>query len=105
MSLKIMVVDEEPASSKLMRALCAPLGSTVLTFADYQAAGQRAEMQRFDLVFVAARFPDSLGFDLVRRIRNSPCNRETTIAMLNATDDVAFVRKALGHSFFQRLFG
>lgn len=96
MSLKIMVADDEPSSSKLVRALCAPLGSTVLTFDDYQVAGQRAETQRFDLVLVAAHFPELRGFELVRQIRNSPPNRETTIAMLSATDEVESVRKAFG---------
>jgi CheY-like chemotaxis protein len=96
MSLKIMVVDDEPASAKLVRALCAPLGSTVLTFDDFGAAGQRAEMQRFDLVLVGARFPELLGFDLVRQIRNSSPNGETIIAVLSPSNEVAVVRKAFG---------
>ena len=96
MSLKIIVVDDEPASAKLVRALCAPLGSTVLTFDNYQAAGQRAEIQRFDLALVGSRFPELCGFELVRQIRNSSANRETIIAMLSGSDEVAVVRKAFG---------
>ena len=34
MSLKIMVVDEEPRTVQLMRALATPLGHTVLHFGD-----------------------------------------------------------------------
>ena len=41
MSLKIMVVDDEPVSLKLMRSLAAPLDHTVLTFEDGQEAVQR----------------------------------------------------------------
>jgi len=96
MSLKIMVVDDEPLSLQLIRSLAAPSGHTVLTFEDSQEAGERAEKQRFDVTFVGMRMPQLEGLELARRIRNSQPNRETTIAMLSATDDVASLRKAFG---------
>jgi CheY-like chemotaxis protein len=96
MSLKIMVVDDEPASLKLVRSLAAPLDHTVLTFEDRQAAGQRAEQQRFDVAFVGMRTPELDGLELARRIRNSEPNRETTIVMLSATHDIESLRKAFG---------
>ncbi len=40
MSLKIMVIDNEPMSMKLLRSLAAPLHHTVLTFEDGQEAGK-----------------------------------------------------------------
>jgi len=96
MSLKIMVVDEEPTSLKLLRSLAAPLGHTVLTFEDSLEAGQRAEQQRFDVAFVSMRMPALDGLELARRIRNSEPNRETTIVMLSATEDNESLRKAFG---------
>jgi CheY-like chemotaxis protein len=96
MSLKIMVVDDEPVNLKLVRTLAAPLGHTVLTFDDIHQAGQRAEEQRFDVAFVGMRLPQLDGLELVRRIRNSQPNRETTVVMLNATDDIESLRKAFG---------
>jgi CheY-like chemotaxis protein len=96
MSLKIMVVDDEPGSLTLMRSLAAPLDHTVLTFEDNQEAGQRAEEQRFDVVFVGMRAPQMNGIELARRIRNSQPNRETAIVMLSATDDIGSLRKAFG---------
>jgi CheY-like chemotaxis protein len=96
MSLKIMIVDDEPVSLKLMRSLAAPLGHTVLAFEDSQEAGQRAEKQRFDVAFVGMRTPQPDGLELARRIRNSEPNRETTIVMLSATDDVESLRRAFG---------
>jgi len=89
-----MVVNDEP-SSKLMRALSAPLGHTVLTFDDCLRAGERAETQRFDLVLVGG-ISESHGLELVHQIRNSPTNRSTTIVMLSTSDDVVSVRKCLG---------
>ena len=96
MSLKIMVVDDEPLSLKLIRSLAVSSGHTVLTFDDNQEAGQRAEKQRFDATFVGMRMPQLDGLELVRLIRNSELNREATIVMLSATDDIASLRKAFG---------
>jgi len=96
MSLKIMVVDDEPLSLQLIRSLAAPSGHTVLTFEDSQEAGERAEKQRFDVTFVGMRMPQLDGLELARRIRNSQPNRDTTIVMLSATDDIGNLRKAFG---------
>src|SRR5207302_8186490 len=64
MSLKIMVTDDEPKTTHLMRSLATPLGHTVLPFGDYQAAGQRGETQRFDVAFVGMRLPELNGLEL-----------------------------------------
>ena len=66
MSLKIMVVDDEPLSLQLIRSLAAPSGHTVLTFGDSQEAGERAEKQRFDVSFVGMRMPQLDGLELAR---------------------------------------
>jgi CheY-like chemotaxis protein len=92
MSLKIMVIDDEPLSLGPMRPLAAPLGHTVFAFDNAQEVGERAEKQRFDVIFVG--IPQPGGLELVRRIRNSQPNREATIVILSATDDVNSVRKA-----------
>ncbi len=96
MSLKIMVVDDEPKSAQLMRALATPMGHMVLPFGDYAAAGQIGESQRFDVAFVGMRLPELTGLELARRIRNSQPNHEAAIVMLSATEDVASLRKAFG---------
>jgi len=91
MSLKIMIVDDEPVSVRLVRSLAAPLNHTVLALQDSQEAGQRADKQRFDVVFVGMG-----GLELTRRIRNSQPNRETTIVVLSATEDIESLRDAFG---------
>jgi len=91
MSLKIMIVDDEPVSVRLVRSLAAPLNHTVLALQDSQEAGQRADKQRFDVVFVGMG-----GLELTRRIRNSQPNRETTIVVLSATEDIESLREAFG---------
>ena len=91
-----MVVDDEPQSMKLMRSLAAPLNHTVVTFEDRREAGERAEKQRFDVAFLGMRLPQLDGLELVRQIRSCEPNRDTTIVMLSATDDIASLRKAFG---------
>jgi CheY-like chemotaxis protein len=95
MSLKIMVVDSQPAELQLMRPLAAPLGHMVLTFDDSKEVGERAEKQRFDVVFVG--MPREDGLELIKRIRSTERNREATIVMLSPSDnDIEGVRQAFG---------
>jgi CheY-like chemotaxis protein len=96
MSLKIMIADDEPLTLKVMRSLTVSLGHTALTFDNRQEAGERAERQRFDVVFLGMRPSELDGLELARRVRNSETNHETTIVMLNATDELESLRKAFG---------
>jgi CheY-like chemotaxis protein len=94
MSLKIMVVDNEPVSLKVMRALAVPLGHTVLTFEDSEEAIKEVENQLFDVIFVGMPRPD--GLELARQILDSYPENETIIVMLSATDDIDMLRNAFG---------
>ena len=94
MSLKILIVDNEPMSLKLMRSLAAPSGHTVLAFDNTQQASERAEKQRFDVAFLGMSQTDGLA--LARQIHNSTLNREAAVIMLSATGDIASVREAFG---------
>jgi len=96
MPLKIMAVDDEPKTTQLMRSVATPLGHTVIPFGDYQTAGKKGETQRFDVAFVGMRLPELGGLELARRIRNSQPNRETTIVMLSATENIDSLRRAFG---------
>ena len=92
MSLKIMVVDDEPLTLKVMRSLIVPLGHTVLTLDRVEEASQQLEKQRFDVIFVGTSRPDELDFP--RRIRDSQANRETPVAVLSAEGDLEILRTA-----------
>jgi CheY-like chemotaxis protein len=94
MSLKIMVVDDEPLSLKVIRSLAVPLGHKVLPSHDSQEAGQEAEQQRLDVVFMG--MPRSDGLELTQRIRNSRSSAESIIVTLSATNDIELLRKAFG---------
>ena len=95
MSLKIMVADDEPQSLKAIRSMTVSSGHTVVTFDDPKEAAERVQEKRFDAVFLGMRLPELAGLELARQVRNSPVNRHTAIIMLNATDDIESLRKAL----------
>src|SRR5260370_17989965 len=85
MSLKIMVVDDEPLSLQLIRSLAAPSGHPVLTFGDSQEAREPATKQRFDVSFVGKPMRQLDGLELARRVRTSQPNRQATSLMLSRT--------------------
>jgi two-component system, OmpR family, response regulator MtrA len=94
MSLRIMVVDDEPKSAQLMSAVATPLGHMVLPVADYATAEQKGQTQRINAAFVGLRLPESDGLEVARQIRNSQLNHNAIIVMLSATDDIPSLRKA-----------
>jgi CheY-like chemotaxis protein len=94
MSLKIMIVDNELITLKLMRSIIAPLGHQILTLQESREAAERAETQRFDVVFVDIRMAHLDRLELTRRIQNSQVNRETAIVMMSATDETETLRNA-----------
>lgn len=102
MSLKIMVVDDEPEVLKLVKTVLEPLGYEVLTEADSRQAAERLDKQKFDGVFVDVRMPNMDGFELTKRIRTSPSNARVPIAMITGFDDVESMRQGFkaGVTFF-----
>jgi DNA-binding response OmpR family regulator len=94
MSLKIMVVDDEPLTLKVLKTLATPLGHMVMTFSDSQGARHQAEKQRFDLVFLG--LPRVDGLELAYQFAETDPSCETVVVMLSATDDVEILRKSFG---------
>jgi CheY-like chemotaxis protein len=94
MPLRIMVVDDEPLSLKVMRTLGGSLGHIVLTFNDSQQAKLQAEKQRFDVVFVG--LPRSDGLDLAHTFGEPQPGSETIVVMLGPENDTETLRKSFG---------
>jgi CheY-like chemotaxis protein len=102
MSMKILVVDDDPDVLKLTKTVIQSLGYEVLALTDSQQAAQRTMHEKFDGVFVDARMPVMDGFELVRHIRNSKTNNAVPIVMLTGYDDVETMRAGFrsGITFF-----
>jgi CheY-like chemotaxis protein len=103
MSLKILVVDDEPQVLKLVKTILESLGYEVLALSDSRAAAARLDQEKFNAAFVDAHMPFLDGFMLTRHIRNSTSNGAIPIVMLTAFDNVETMRTAFkaGVTFFQ----
>jgi len=102
MSMKLMVVDDDPAALDLVESLVEPLGYEVLALADSRHAAECVNKQRFDGVFVDVQMPNMDGFELTSLIRASRLNSRVPIVMITAFEDVETMRHGYkaGVTFF-----
>src|SRR5208282_3239243 len=102
MSMKLMVVDDDPAALELVQALVEPLGYEVLALADSRQAAECVKEQRFDGIFVDVQMPNLDGFELTSLIRASRSNSRVPIVMITALEDVETMRHGYkaGVTFF-----
>lgn len=102
MTLKLLVVDDEPEVLKVIKTSIESLGYEVLALADSREAAERVGRQKFDGIFVDARMPCLDGPALVRHIRSCPTNNSVPIFMLTGYDDVETMRAGFraGITFF-----
>ena len=92
MPLKLLVVDDDPAVLRAIKALIESLGYEALGLTDSREAAARVLRQKFAGVFVDAKMPHLDGPTLVRHIRNSPTNHSIPIFMLTGSDDLQTMR-------------
>lgn len=102
MSLKVMVVDDDPISLGLVKGTLERLETEVEALQSSRLAAERLTAEHFDLFIVDARMPAPDGFELVRRIRSSSLNGAAPVVMLTALDDGQTMREGFkaGITFF-----
>lgn len=102
MSLKLLIVDDDPGVLKVLKEMLQALSYEVLALGDGQEAAARIDRQKFDGVFLDARMPGMDGFALVRHIRGSATNSSAPIIMLTGYDDLETMRAGFkaGITFF-----
>ncbi len=91
---RLLIVDDEPETLKLIQTTLKPSGHEVLALLDSREAAEWVEKQKFDVVLVDVRMPHLDGFELTRRIRNSRLNRNTVICMITGACDVDVIQRA-----------
>ena len=102
MELKILAVDDESAALDLFKNIVGPLGYDVVGLTDSREAAQLIMRDKFDLVALDVRMPNLDGFELTKRIRQSPSNHAVPILMFTACDDITTMREgfAAGITFY-----
>lgn len=96
MSLKIMVVDDEPKFPKVLRSLATSVGHAVSAFEDCQSCADRIQSQRLDVAFLSMNLPETDREELIGRIRNSEASRNALVIFLCETEEIGAMRKGFG---------
>jgi len=100
--MKILLVDDEPEICRLVKTMVEPLGVEVRTSTDSREAALILETEKFDGIMLDVAMPHLDGFQLTRKIRATPPNRQAPIIMITGMDDVDTMRRAFeaGATFF-----
>jgi two-component system chemotaxis response regulator CheY len=96
--MKILIVDDEPASREILKKMVASHGAHQITLAQ---SGDEAwtylddPKRVFDLVFLDISMPGMDGLQLLGRIRQSPLHRAVRVVMCTASADRGTVARAI----------
>ncbi len=86
MSMRLLVVEDEPRMLELLRRGLTEEGHTVLCVADGDRARLKLRQQEFDVVILDVMLPKISGFELALQVRSE--RNVTPILMLTARDSV-----------------
>jgi len=100
--LKLLVVEDDPASLELMAEVFTSLKAEVRAVNDSQKAAGMINQHRFDGIFLDLEMPNLNGFDLARLVRKSSSNKSTPIVIVTGRDERQTMQEvfALGATFF-----
>jgi CheY-like chemotaxis protein len=101
-SLRLLIVEDDPASLELMGEVFTSLKAVVRPIDDGGEAAALICREKFDGIFLDLEMPTMSGFDLARQVRESPWNKSTPIVIVTGRDDKATMQQAFasGATFF-----
>jgi adenylate cyclase len=88
----ILVVDDTPANIKLLDAVLAPRGYTVIAAGSGPEALEKVATGRPDLVLLDVVMPGMDGYEVCRRLRDDPATGVLPVVMITASGDQDKVR-------------
>lgn len=80
----ILIVDDSPVNSKLLRVLLAQEGYQVRTASDAREAQENVRSERPRLILMDLQLPDIDGLELTRRLKKDPATRDILIVAVTA---------------------
>jgi CheY-like chemotaxis protein len=101
-SLRLLIVEDDPASLELMDEVFTTLKAVVRPVDDGRQAADLVCREKFDGIFLDLEMPKIHGFELAERVRKSPWNKSTPIVIVTGRDDKATMQQAfaIGATFF-----
>jgi len=82
-----MVVDDDPASRKLLSSFLTPIGCMVRAFGSGEEAVRAVEMEKWDLILLDISMPGMDGFKVLERIRRDHPIEELPFVLVTGRDD------------------
>jgi len=102
LSLKVLVVEDDPASLELMTEVLRSLEAEVRPVGDSQQAAILVSQEKFDGIFLDLEMPNLNGFALAQEVRTSSWNRLTPIVIVTGREERDTMHEAFstGANFF-----
>jgi CheY-like chemotaxis protein len=96
LSLKLLVVEDDPASLELITEVLRSLEAEVRPVSDSQEAAVLVSQEKFDGIFLDLEMPNLHGFALAEKIRSSSWNKLTPIVIVTGRDQRDTMHQAFG---------
>ncbi len=90
--MKILVIDDDPAMTDLLKVLLAPTGALILTALTGQDGLAQAAQHNPDILILDLMMPEMDGWQVCRKVRETS---KTPILILSALDSPGMVAAAL----------
>jgi CheY-like chemotaxis protein len=102
LSLKLLVVEDDPASLELITEVLRSLEAEVRPMGDSQKAAILVNQEKFDGIFLDLEMPNLNGFALAQVIRTSTWNRLTPVVIVTGRNERDTMHEAFatGATFF-----
>jgi len=90
--MKILVIDDDPSMTDLLKVLLAPTGALILTSLSGQDGLAQISQHNPDIIILDLMMPEVDGWKVCQRVRE---NHKTPILILSALDNPGTVAAAL----------
>lgn len=84
---KVMIVDDNPMNVELLEEILSKLNLQIFSFLKPQEACQVMLHEKFDLFLLDIMMPDMSGFELAKKIKETPHNKNTPMIFISALSD------------------
>ena len=90
----VLIVDDNPQNVELLQAFLESLPVKIVTASDGVEALQQVEQHKPDLILLDIMMPRLSGFQVCRRIKESPKTRDIQVLMVTALNELGDIEQA-----------
>jgi twitching motility two-component system response regulator PilH len=83
---KILIADDSLAELKIFQQTLKPMGHTIMTVMDGEAAEEKLQSEEIDMIILDVIMPKKNGFQVCRDIKNSERLKNIPVIMVTSKD-------------------